>query len=644
MSASPEKPVLDPSVPPAPPRPDDAASEDPELRWLRTVYKPGARQLTFRAVVTGMLLGGLMCLSNLYVVLKTGWSLGVTVTACILAFAVFRGLQSLGLVRKGFTILENNAMGSVASAAGYMTGGGNMAAVPALLILTGMRPDAWSMMAWFAVIAALGVFAAIPIKRQLINIEALPFPTGTATAETLQSMHDLEKKSDKARYLTWAGVIGVVVAWLRDAKASWMPFNLPAHFGFPFKYGGHAAGTWTMAFEGSFILMGAGALMSWKTGWSLLLGGVLTYGFLAPAMVEQGVITTVSYKGIMQFALWPGAAVLVSSGLLSFAFQWRSVAKSLSGLLRVFTGAEKDSKSTQQGPYRQPTGGPEKPGGDPLADVECPAWWFPAGFAVLSPIIIVLMGVLFGIPWWAGVIAIPLSVLMGVVASRVTGETDVTPTKALGPVTQFIYGALLPSNVTANVMSANVTGGVGLHAADLLTDLKSGYLLGANPRQQVYAQLFGVVAGAAVVVPAFNLLIPSAEVLGTTAFPAPGVMVWAGVSKALADGISGLHPAARVAIALGFGIGAGLVLLERWAPKALKPYVPSPSGLGIAMVMPGFNAVSMFIGSLIAEIMRRRDPVFAEKTVVPVSSGFIAGESLMGIVIAILVATGVLSR
>src|SRR5262249_55610795 len=155
-------------------------------------------------------------------------------------------------------------------------------------------------------------------------------------------------------------------------------------------------------------------------------------------------------------------------------------ARSLSGLFKVLTA-----------------GAPDKDD-DPLASVECPAWWFPLGFLVLSPIVIALMAILFGIPWWAGLIAIPLSLMMGVVAARVTGETDVTPTKALGPVTQFIYGALLPSNVTANVMSANVTGGVGLHAADLLQDLKRGYLLGASPRKQFYAQLFGVVAGAAV--------------------------------------------------------------------------------------------------------------------------------------------------
>src|SRR5688572_20060169 len=181
---------------------------DPERVWLETVYKKGVRQLTIRAVISGMIIGMLMCLSNLYVVLKTGWSVGVTITACILAYAFFTAItavmRKLRFSPSPFSDLENNAMGSVASAAGYMTGGGNMAAIPALLILTGARPSSGWMFAWFAVIAALGVFAAIPIKRQLINIEQLPFPTGTATAETIISMHGAGGKSDKARLLTGA--------------------------------------------------------------------------------------------------------------------------------------------------------------------------------------------------------------------------------------------------------------------------------------------------------------------------------------------------------------------------------------------------------------------------------------------------------
>lgn len=600
---------------------------DPERRWLAEVYKGGVKQLTVRAAISGMLIGMVMCLSNLYVVLKTGWSMGVTVTACILAWAVFQVMKSVRLARNDFTILENNAMSSVASAAGYMTGGGNMAALPALLMLTSVRPDPWMMVFWFAMIAALGVFAAIPIKRQLINIEQLSFPTGTATAETLRALHGGAAGAAKAKLLAISGAIGVVIAWFRDAKASWMPFNIPSHISPKFNIAGVPAEKWTIGMEGSLILVGAGALMSWRTGWSILLGGAFTFLWLGPYFYEQGVITTVSYRGIVEGTLWMGAAILVSSGILSFAFQWKSVAKSFEELARML---RKNKQAAAD---------------DPLAAVECPPWWFPAGFAAFGPVIVILMWVMFDIPLWAGIVALPLSVIMGVVAARVTGETDVTPTKALGPVTQLIYGGLLPGQLVPNIMSANVTGGVGLHAADLLTDLKSGYLLGANPRQQFYAQMFGVVAGAAIVVPAFNVLIPDAQILGSAEWPAPSAQVWAGVSKVLAVGADALRPEMRVTAMIGALLGSFLAILERFVPKKYMPYVPSPAGLGVAFVIPGWNAFSMFLGALIAEILRRRKgPQSTEEIAFPVASGFIAGESLMGILIAMLIAFGIMSK
>jgi uncharacterized oligopeptide transporter (OPT) family protein len=184
-------------------------------------------------------------------------------------------------------------------------------------------------------------------------------------------------------------------------------------------------------------------------------------------------------------------------------------------------------------------------------------------------------------------------------------------------------------------MAANVTGGVGLHAADLLTTLKTGWLLGAKPRHQFYAQLFGVAMGALIVVPAFNLIIPDVTKLGGEEWPAPSCVIWAGVSKAFAGGIDNLGDEARMAIF----IGITLALLEKFAPKPLRPYLPSPSGLGIAMVVPGSNCIAMFIGASIAEIARRRQQ---EGLVVPIASGLIAGESLMGVVVALMIAGGVL--
>ena len=595
-------------------------------------------QLTVRAIVVGMLIGAVMCLSNIYVFFKTGWSMGVTLTACILAWAVFKGLNALPFnapwarpVKQPLGMLENNALTTVASGAGFMTGGGNMAAFGALLMVTSERPPAIPIIAWFAVIAALGVFAAIPIKRQLIDEEQLPFPTGTATAETLKSIHGEEsgaavEGSKKAKALAWAAGFGAIIAFLRDAKAAWMPFNIPAAINLPFTLAGHALKEWTLSLKTEVVLIAAGALMSFRTGWSLLLGGGLTYAVLAPALLANGAIAGTGYKAIVAWTLWPGAAILVGSGLTTFALDYKSVLRSLSGLTAMLPWTKKN---------------PSAPADDPE---EAPGWWFPAGFAVLGPVVIFLMGWLFHIPWWAGVIAVPLAVLMGFIAARVTGETDVTPTKALGPVTQLLFGVMTPGNLSGNIMSANVTGGIGLHSADLLTTLKTGKLLGGSARQQTRAQLFGVLAGAAVVVPAFNLIIPDPSVLGGDTWPAPSCLVWAGVSKAFANGIDALPASARMAVWVGLALGVVLALFEKLTPKHLKAWVPSPSGLGIAMVIPGSNAIAMFIGAATAEWMRKKKPLLAERLVVPVSSGLIAGESLMGILIALLVVAGVLSR
>jgi putative OPT family oligopeptide transporter len=606
-----------------------SASENPatpvsarEADWLKNIYRPHEANLTVRAALIGMLIGAAMCLSNLYVFFKTGWSMGVTLTACILAFGSFQVLQALRLVKKPLGALENNALTTVASGAGFMTGGGNMAAFGALFMITTVRPDPLPMILWFAVIAALGVFAAIPIKRQLINQEGLAFPTGTATAETIQSIHQAAEGggASKAAWLAGSAGIAAVLTWVRDAW-HWIPGTI----GLPFTLAGHTLAQWTIALKAEVVLLGGGALMSFRTGWSLLLGGLLTYAVLGPALVAKGIVTTVSYKAIVAWTLWPGAAILVASGLTSFALDYKSIARSFTGLTRIF---------------RPKAAGAEESG---LAAVECPEWWFPVGFVVLAPVVTGLMVWLFQIPLWAGLVAVPLAVVMGFVAARVTGETDVTPTKALGPVTQMIYGIITPGNVAGNIMSANVTGGVGLHAADLLTTLKTGWLLGAKPRHQLYAQLFGVVAGAAIVVPAFNLIIPDPSVLGGEAWPAPSCVVWAGVSQAFSHGIGALHPSARSAILIGLLLGVALALCEKFAPKRLRPLLPSPSGLGIAMVIPGSNCIAMFLGSAIAEWLRRKKPALAEKTVVPVASGLIAGESLMGILIAFLIVAGVIA-
>ncbi|HBA60807.1 MAG TPA: peptide transporter [Elusimicrobia bacterium] len=581
-----------------------------------------SRQLTLRAVIAGMLLGGFMSLSNLYVALKTGWSIGVSITAGILAYAIFAALFKVRAVRTHFGMLENNAMQSVASAAGYMTGGGTVAAIPALMMITGAPMGGWQMFFWISSIAMLGVVMAIPMKQQMINVEQLRFPTGVAAAETLKALHGEEGEgAGKAKLLAWGGVAGAVTAFLRDAKASWMPWNLPEKIQLPFiTLKGRPLTDYTLSFEGSLIMLGAGAIMGFRAAWSMLLGAVINFGVLAPWLYERGIIDSrLGYKHIVAWSVWFGSAMILTSGLLAFAFQWKTVVRAVKSVGSAFGGAALSDE--------------EK--------AEVPMLWFFIGLAVFSPVVIFLEWFLFGIKIWMGAVSIGLGFFIAIVACRATGETDTTPTGALGKITQITFGALDPSNITTNLMTANVTGGMGLHAADLLTDLKSGYLLKADPRQQFWAQFFGVLAGSLFVVPAYRLLIPTADLLGTDKWPAPGAQTWKGVAELLAKGFNTLHPTAQAALAIGAVLGIALVLVEKAFPKYRK-YIPSPTGLGLAFTTPAFNTISMFVGAAIALAMEKNHPEAAERTVVPVSSGLIAGESLVGVLIAALVVAGFL--
>ena len=210
----------------------------------------------------------------------------------------------------------------------------------------------------------------------------------------------------------------------------------------------------------------------------------------------------------------------------------------------------------------------------------------------------------------------------------------------MGKITQLMYGVVAPENVTTNLMTASITSGAASHAADLLTDLKSGYLLGGNPRKQTISQLFGVVAGTLVSVPAYLFVVQrDPDRLGTEALPAPTAKVWAGVAELLAKGIDALPTGALEAIAVGGLVGIVLTLLEELGPRRWRRWLPSTTGLGIAGVIPAFNSFAMFAGALIAWAFAKARPQAAETYTVPVSSGLIAGESLMGVAIILVLET-----
>ena len=600
-----------------------------ELEWFGNIYRRDLPQLTTRAVLMGCLLGAVMSVSNLYVGLKTGWGLGIAITSCILSFTLGAVLRRIGLLNSNLSILENNCMQSAASSAGYSTGSTMVSAVSALLIIQGHHMPFWTLMAWTVLVAVLGVFLAIPMKRQMINIEQLPFPSGIAAAQTLRSLYAKgEAASRKAKSLGIAAAFGGTTAFLRENTLSWWPgcLKLPEMIEFPGRLAGQNLASWTVSFELSGIMVAAGAIIGMKVAWSMLAGGILNYLLITPYIYQRGIIQGLGYKNIVAWSLWGGTALMVTSGLLTFALQWKTVWRAIAGTGQIFHW--KGLKSADRGSNSDLS---------KMDGIEVPGSWFMAGLIVSGIGIVTVQVFDFSISWWMGALSVIMTFFLSVVACRATGETDITPIGAMGKITQLSYGIIAPSDITANLMTAGVTAGAAASSADLLTDLKSGYLLGANPRKQFIAQFLGIFAGAAVIVPCFYLLAPTPDILGGEKFPAPSAQVWKGVAELLAKGLSSLHGSAKIALAIGIAVGALLSALDRLAPSRIRSLLPSAMGLGLAFVIPFWNARSIFLGALIASFVRKTR---MEGYVIPVASGIIAGESLIGVLVALFSAVG----
>jgi OPT family oligopeptide transporter len=598
--------------------------EEIEREWYEEVYRgrgDSMAQLTWRAVLMGSCLGGVLSLTNLYIGLKAGWGFGVAITASILSYAIWTSLLKVGLARKPMTILENNCMQSTASSAGYSTGGTLVSAFAAYIIVNHQSMSVPLMLAWVFFIAVLGVTMAIPMKRQMINIEQLRFPSGVAAAETLRALH--AKSSEGLRAAKALGLAGLIAAidkvWaegLSTISAGLERFSSGAlltdlqRWLLGSQYEGWSGRT--VVFSWDFIFLAAGAITGMRVCATMFVSGTFCWAVVAPILQTRGVIEAAGFAAIVQWTLWFGASCMVAAGLLSFALSWRTAVSAFRDLGQMLSFRSAAASE----PWR----------------IEAPMSWFAVG-QIVSLVALAWLGhASFGMPVWETAIAVALSFWLALVACRVTGETDTTPVGAMGKVTQLIFGGLSPGNVNVNLMSANITAGAATSAADLLTDLKSGYLLGANPRQQFLAQFSGIFVGTVVSVLTFAVLVPDAQVLGTDQFPAPAAQTWSAVAIALGRSLSSLESVKLWLIFAGSVVGVLLTLAPVLFPT-YREYLPSASAFGLAWVFPWYYALLFFLGALIALLLERRKPKLAAQFTLPVASGVVAGGSLMGVVL-----------
>jgi putative OPT family oligopeptide transporter len=579
-------------------------------------------QLTLRATLTGMLLGALLSLCNIYTGLKIGWGTNMSITAGLLGYGFWLIWQKAAR-RPQFGILENCMSQTTASAAASIASAGLVAPIPALTMLTG-RQLAWHWLAlWVFAVACVGVLVAVSLRRQMLITDRLPFPYGIATGETLREMYARGREALARVGALLAG--GALAAGLKTAHELFKleMLGIPGRLGLSNaalaskNVGAVSLKNLGFGLEPGLLFFGVGALIGTRAGISLLIGAVAGWGVLAPYVLEQGWAEPDLAKDqwvgpVLKWLLWPGVAMMVTASLTSFAFSGRSILAALREARKA--AAQKKPESVE--------------------DVS--RAWIVRGLAFVLVLTTFCQVFLFGIVWWVAVLAVLLTFVLAIVAGRVAGETGITPVGPMGKVTQLVFGVIAPADPTANLMSANVTGGAASQVGDMLHDFRTGHMLGAWPRLQATAQSFGVLSGALAGAAAYLIIVPDpANMLLTKEWPAPAVAQWKAVAELFQKGFSSMPPGATTAIAIAGTLGIALALAEKLSPERIRRYLPSASSMGLALVVPAHYSIAMFAGAVMGWASFKLFKSWSARFVVVIASGVIAGESLAGVGFAI---------
>ncbi len=612
--------------------------EQKDRWWLENVYGGDVPQFTVRSVVCGFLLGGILSCTNLYVGAKTGWTLGVGITSVILAFVVFKILIQVGLA-KGYSVLENNIMQSIATAAGYMTAP-LTSSLAAYMMVTGRIIPWQQTIPWLIGLAVLGVLFAFPMKRRFINDEQHPFPEGRAAGVVMDALHSQAAGTVTLapKLLVWCGIISAILKFWQagDILKKLHPkfWVLPEFLDEWIYRRGWQPGIWGTTYkelsirpELDIAMIGAGGLMGIRTALSLMLGACVNYFILAPIMIERGDIlgkinaageTIYGFRQITYWALWGGVATMTVASLFAFFAKPAMLVSAFRGLF----GGKRLSE-------------------DPLKHIELPMRVFVIGIPIVGACVVWMANSFFGVPWYWAAVAVPLVSVFCLIAANSTALTSITPTGAMGKLTQLTFAALARGDIGTNLITAGITGEVASHSSNLLMNIKPGYMLGGKPRLQALGHCVGAVSGALASALVFYPLFlrGNPDNLISEQFAMPGAAIWKAVAEILTEGLGMLPTTAIWAAGIGILIGIGLEIVKM-VTKGKFPI--SGVGFGLAFVIQFNTCLAMAFGAFVFWVIEQiwRSPEARMNKVVvqnqePICAGVIAGAALMGIALMV---------
>ncbi len=613
-------------------------------------------EFTLKAVLAGIVMAAVFGAANAYLGMKAGQTVAATIPAAVIAIALFR----LPFFRGG--VLEQNLTRTAASVGEALVAGA-IFTVPAFMMVNvggsrlwiDLRTHFWAGTLILLAGGLLGVFFIIILRRPLCVESDLPFPESTASAEIVKAGQ--QGATDAPKYIFGAMGLGALLQVLKDEKGFQVfkdsvsifvqfPRSVISYFGYQKEQIGNVAYSGGVAYttpSASPALIGIGYIIGPRLAAINFSGGVIAWLLLIPLVlfIDPDLPTRLGATmggrapwDVLSYTVWynvvrPIAVGAMLVGTVYTLYDMReSIFRSVRGAFEV-----SDANATMARAART------------RLDIDISIKWIIVAIAALViPITIIYDH--FAQSWFAAILAGVVMTVAGFFLAAVGGYLVGLVGSSNQPVSGLTLCALV---IAALVMVAIGVKGLGGVAAvlgvasvvccaccvsgSLIQDLKAGYLLGGTPWKMEVVEALSVAAVS------FFLLLPIIALheanlatggIGGRELPAPQ----AGLMAELAQGIVGGQMPWGLLL-MGCLLGVALIMIE----------APSPMLIAVGMYLPLETTSSIFVGGVmkwLADVWARRKSLAPEEKVrseergTLLASGFIAGEAITGILLAVL--------
>ncbi|HHF5474526.1 TPA: OPT family oligopeptide transporter [Haemophilus influenzae] len=616
------------------------------------MYNENLKELTVRGIILGALITVIFTASNVYLGLKVGVTFASSIPAAVISMAVLKFF-------KDSSILENNMVQTQASSAGTLSS--VIFVLPGLLMM-GYWQDFpfWQTMLICAAGGTLGVLFTIPLRRAMVVNSNLPYPEGVAAAEILKAGNHADGDSG-VKDIAYGGVLAGLVAFLTnglrvmaDGASAWIQT-------------GKAAFQLPMGF--SLALLGAGYLIGIVGGIAMLIGVILTWGVAVPYFTMSEDIAADASLIDSAMTVWKTKVRYIGVGTIGIAAIW-----TLLILMKPMIEGMVHS-------FRMLKGGQEA--SEHRIDIDLsPKTMIYILIATVALIVISLHHFIAAAPISPElsillvVVCTFLAVFIGFFVAAASGYmaglvgSSSSPISGIGIISVIVISLVLVSIGNASGLFETVDGQKFLTALTLFTasivittacisndnlqDLKTGLLVEATPWRQQVALIIGCFVGALVIAPVLEILYHAYGFSGallrpdmdpSQALSAPQATLMTAISQGIFT-----NKLEWTYILTGVGLGAVLITIDAFLKKVSNKVFSLPViAVGIGIYLPPSINTPVIVGAFLAWIMARHIAKLGNKEVSAkaerfgtlFSAGLIVGESLMGVILAFIIAASV---